>query len=512
MRLRPWSPCIWSARLHRQYSKAASPPPKPSRRPDKVNFNPSPFDEDSNDYSKFKRVTAKDLALSAKYPTQVTMLVRDFIQDSLYNPHYGYFSKQAVIFSAKEPIDFPKLRNSGELDNKIFEMYGNYKSEAQGPGRQVWHTPTELFKPWYGQSIAQCILSEYMLKSYPYDDLVIYEIGAGNGTLANDILEYIRNEYPPEVYERVRYNIIEISPQLAKIQRKRLASHPGVQIFNKSVFDWDKRDNSSCFLIALEVVDNFAHDEIRYSMSTREPYQGMVAIDQWGDFTQYYERVNDPLISRFLSLRAEVGHESPALPFASPTLRWLRSAVPFSPNLSKPEYIPTRLLELLSVLRNQFPRHRLLLSDFSSLPDTIPGYNAPVVQTRIGENMIPVKTFLVKQGYFDIFFPTQFKLLRNLYEHIMSSPFIEPIWGARASPLLTSSSRVDLGANFFSSGNRRPLGDTVTTTSGIPIGGRRSNVFTHREFMETYATLSGTKLRNGENPLLDYYQNVKFLF
>jgi len=30
--------------------------------------------------------------------------------------------------------------------------------------------------------------------------------------------------------------------------------------------------------------------------------------------------------------------------------------------------------------------------------------------------------------------------------------------------------------------------------------------------METYATLAGTQLRNRENPLLDYYQNVKFLF
>jgi len=93
-----------------------------------------------------------------------------------------------------------------------------------------------------------------MLKSYPYDDLVIYEIGAGNGTLANDILEYIRDEYPPDVYERVRYNVIEISPKLAELQRAKLAAHPGVQIFNKSVFEWEKKDNSTSFVIALEVV------------------------------------------------------------------------------------------------------------------------------------------------------------------------------------------------------------------------------------------------------------------
>lgn len=93
-----------------------------------------------------------------------------------------------------------------------------------------------------------------MLKNYPYDDLVIYEVGAGNGTLANDILDLVQQEYPPEVYERIRYNIIEISPQLAKIQGKRLQSHPTVKVFNKSIFDWDTPDNSACFFIALEVI------------------------------------------------------------------------------------------------------------------------------------------------------------------------------------------------------------------------------------------------------------------
>ena len=44
------------------------------------------------------------------------------------------------------------------------------------------------------------------------------------------------------------------------------------------------------------------------------------------------------------------------------------------------------------------------------------------------------------------------------------------------------------------------------------MGERKSNVFTHAEFMETYADLERTRLKNGENPLVDFYQNVKFLF
>lgn len=258
--------------------------------------------------------------------------------------------------------------------------------------------------------------------------------------------------------------------------------------------------------------DNFAHDEIRYSIETRQPFQGLVAIDEWGDFSQLYEPVSDGLITSYLNLREEISQVSPVVPSSSPLLRRLRASLPFAPNLSQPEYIPTRLLQLLNIIRDKFPRHRLLLSDFATLPDTIPGHNAPVVQTRVHNTMVPCSTLLVKQGYFDIFFPTPFKVLRDMYEHIMAKPRVASLDGNRASPLLTSSSTADLGANFFFSHGRRPPGDSVTSASGLPVGGRKSSVFTHREFMETYATISGTQLRNGENPLLDYYQNVKFLF
>jgi SAM-dependent MidA family methyltransferase len=109
-------------------------------------------------------------------------------------------------------------------------------------------------KPWYGQAVAQCLVSEYLLKYFPYEDLVIYEIGAGNGTLAFDVLTYIREEYP-DVYDRTKYNIIEISGSLAQLQKAKLQSaHPCVNIVNKSIFHWGKREDSPCLFIAMEVI------------------------------------------------------------------------------------------------------------------------------------------------------------------------------------------------------------------------------------------------------------------
>ena len=97
-------------------------------------------------------------------------------------------------------------------------------------------------------------MSEYLLKYFPYEDFVIYEIGAGNGTLAQDILDYLQHDYP-DVYERTRYNIIEISANLASLQREKLcAAHPCVTVTNKSIFRWDTLEPAPCYFLAMEVI------------------------------------------------------------------------------------------------------------------------------------------------------------------------------------------------------------------------------------------------------------------
>ena len=79
-------------------------------------------------------------------------------------------------------------------------------------------------------------------------------MGGGNGTLALNILDHLREEYP-EVHERTHYRIVEISPNLANIQREKLEPHAkSVQIVNKSIFEWDTHVPVPCFFVALEVI------------------------------------------------------------------------------------------------------------------------------------------------------------------------------------------------------------------------------------------------------------------
>lgn len=336
--------------------------------------------------------------------------------------------------------------------------------------RQLWHTPTELFRPYYGEAIARYLVTNYKMTLFPYHDLIVYEMGAGNGTLMRNILDWIY-ENEPEVYSRTQFKIIEISSSLADLQFTSLRRSPYVQehlqhiqILHRSIFEWTEYINSPCFFLALEVIDNFAHDCLRYDPETEQPLQGSVLIDADGEFFEFYDKNLDPLALRFLRVRdlaARSAFLTPVNQYPKP-LRRLRHALPFAPNLTIPEYIPTRLLQFFDILAAFFPAHRLVLSDFNYLPpsDTVPGLNSPVVQTRYQRRNVQVSTPFVHQGYFDIFFPTDFSLMEDIYR------------------VLT---------------------------------GKLTRVTSHKGFLESWANVEQTETRNGENPMLAWYANASVM-
>lgn len=439
-------------------------------------------------------------------PTSVKMLASDFIDDSLYNLNYGYFSKEAVIFQPDKPFDYNHMAGQDEFMQKWLQAYDKYdqentkslqvikrptktqkqsKKEANAdegssketkkeeedyqivkPSLQLWHTPTELFQPYYGEALARYILVNYKLNNFPYNDLIIYEAGAGNGTLMLNILDYLeKNE--PEVYARTKYRIIEISSKLFNKQNSRLDRHKDkVEVINKSILEWNTKVNEPCFFIALEVFDNLSHDVVRYDIDNKRPYQGYVVIDQHNDFNEYYTPQLEDWTKEFLKLREQSKYpistlkNHPANQFY-PFMKARNILNPLRNNLSEPEYIPTRLFKLFTILKDYFPNHQILASDFSHFDKTIRGYNSPTVQTMYKDNMVNVDTYMVEQGYFDIMFPTDFKAINELY--------------------------------------RQVTGKVSTTCS-------------HAEFLTQWAEIGKTKTKSGENPMLELYSNADFIY
>jgi len=371
------------------------------------------------------------------------------------------------------------MKNSLVYDRAVAKLMDEFedsisRENQRDSGRQIFPTPTELFKPYYGQTLARHLLHQYRSHYYPHTDLQIYEIGGGNGTLMLNILDYI-SEKDPEVYSRMQYRVVEISRQLAQQQRQTIENSvhgkehmEHADIIQKDILTWSIPEPRPSYVLAMEVVDNLPHDIIRYDPRTGQPLQGIVVIDETGEFEEMYTSSMDELPRRYLELRTKIGYIH--LPMFHPqkvpaSLIQLRHVLPHAGRLTTREFIPTTMLSLLDVLNEFFPHHHLLLSDFDTLPNAIPGYLAPVVQTRYRRTMVPCTTYLVQQGYFDIFFPTDFEELRKMYEILCPSYF----------------------------------------------GTRRTQIVSHREFIEKWGDLDITTTRSGENPMRDYYENVKML-
>ncbi|THC97603.1 hypothetical protein EYZ11_002893 [Aspergillus tanneri] len=407
-------------------------------------------------------VTAKDLRYNRERPRRIRMLTREFID--------GRNLGSGIVNLPGEPFQFNEISDGPTFHRMLEEQYTAFEDrlDEKQPdiARQLWHTPTELFRPYYGETLARYLVSNYKLTLYPYHDLIIYEMGAGNGTLMINMLDFIRDtDY--EVYQRTKFRIIEISSSLANLQYKNLqeslnaAGHlDHVEIINRSIFDWDTYVHSPCFFLAMEVFDNFAHDTIRYDIDTELPQQGAVVISEDGEFHEYYNTQIDPVAARFLRVRQAAARREFPTPLGSKFMRQLRRLSPEQSPDTDPEYIPTRLMQFFDILNSYFPGHRLVASDFSSLPNAVAGLNGPVVQTRYMRHTVPVSTPFVQQGYFDIFFPTDFNVVEDLYR---------------------------------------------------AITGKLTQVTSHEDFMRRWAYIEDTETRNGENPLLSWYKNASVM-
>ncbi|KAL6449628.1 SPAC25A8.03c Protein arginine methyltransferase NDUFAF7 [Candida maltosa Xu316] len=470
------------------------PQPPKSRNPVQLLYRYAtnyPFETSPEDiYNSYPLTNSNKLARLKHRPTKVKMTSGDFIEDSLYNPSYGYFSQQVEIFQTEKPFDYNNIEDIDEFMTNWHNSYDKYE-ENYRKSLQLWHTPTELFHPYYGEALARYILVNYKLNVFPYNDLIIYEMGGGNGTMMCDVLNYIRKN-DPEIYERTQYKIIEITSQLASKQMKNALDNKltsrgldtnKLEIYNKSIFDWKKVVDEPCFFIALEVFDNFSHDLIRYDNITGQPHEGKVLIDEHGDFYEFFTPELSYYSDVYLNLRENGKHSllnhASTIPGKLSTLKSLYSndvhpllqsstklklkntLFPFSDNLSPGEFIPTRLLKFFQILKHKFPNHSLISSDFNYLPNTIPGhYNGPVVQTVLKNEMVDVSTYMIHQGYFDIMFPTDFNIASEMYKKV---------------------------------------------TNKVP------RVESHREFLEQWADTEVTTTKTGENPMLEFYRNVSFM-
>lgn len=298
------------------------------------------------------------------------LLLREFLHRMLYDNESGFFASLPLL---EGPVqDFGSFRSMDEYRSSIQAIM-----KSRG-GKFV--TPSELFRPWYGRAIANWALSEHENNKRP---LLVYEIGAGNASTAEDFLLYLRQNYP-EVYRNTKYTVIELSYAMAEQQKNRLAGFidEGVaDVQNSNIIDWDEVVEEKCCVIGLEVLDNMPHDRVvvegkQVWQTQVSAYLSVKKLEQ----PYYYEltRLEDELILRTgYFWQPKKGWRDPDFPLSlknvvHTTIDWARWILPFGVGYI---FVPTTGQLFLEVLASRFPRHRVLLSDFDFLLRTVPGEN-----------------------------------------------------------------------------------------------------------------------------------------
>lgn len=219
------------------------------------------------------------LAIRRRF-SKKTMSTADFIHDRLYSKDEGYFSKaDNQLGLLKEPIPFTELFGYEDYVKMLYERYP----------KNAWLTPSEIFKPYYGMTIANYIELTYgklkaqnpAMRNQP---LQIIEGGAGNGSAASSILNYFKL-YKPKTYHTLKYTIVEISDAMIQRCRKTLTEdHPQlvrsgqISFKHMGIGDYDEFDSSLTFVILLEVLDNLPHDRV-YIKPDGQIEQAFVEVD-----------------------------------------------------------------------------------------------------------------------------------------------------------------------------------------------------------------------------------------
>lgn len=321
-------------------------------------------------------------------------LLRNFIAEALYHPQRGYFvARSSAVGVLQKPLSFESMLDRSEYEAAVAAAYAS--------SARSWYTPSELFQPFYSVALARHILRAR--QDHREEPLVVYELGGGRGTNARCFLDTVQR-LSPEVYATLRYTNVEISAPLAEEQRAATVEHRAVQRVlhadATAASTWGPRDDAPCFIIALELLDNLPHDRVVFADGVW--HETWVTQTHDGLWHEFLRPIEDPLVSRCLDIYIQTAANGSLLD------RILARALP-----TTAIFLPTVCLGLLESLAAARPQHRLILSDFDSLPAVrIPGQNAPLVASL--ETGDYDSYLAAHDGAADIFFPTDFRLLQAM--------------------------------------------------------------------------------------------------
>ncbi|WP_445176482.1 class I SAM-dependent methyltransferase [Microcoleus sp.] len=187
-------------------------------------------------------------------------------------------------------------------------QHGYYNSDRPSIGKQGDFITSPHWSADFAEVLAeqfvemwQILVSGALEEDRPFN-FAIVEMGAGRGTFAENVLQYLQRQHP-DLFKTLTYIIVEISPILQAEQRQRLGEIECVKWCN-----WDEIVNNSivgCFF-SNELVDALpVHQFILESGQVREIYVTAETPKNEQEEIKFIEvigEVSTPKIAEYLNL------------------------------------------------------------------------------------------------------------------------------------------------------------------------------------------------------------------
>lgn len=398
----------------------------------------------------------------------------DFVFQSLYDSQAGYFRnpKNIQLGRLDQPIDFPSLLGFDGYTKVLSERYPQHR----------FLTPCEIFRPYYGMTIAKMLVEK--AKALGLTKLNVIEIGSGLGGNADSFLAYLKN-IEPSFYSSVNYTLVEISETLIQNSKRILAEgHRGLiksgnlKFVNRDVNNFDLKSSDHQFILLFEVLDNLPHDKIIAGPDLSDPKDvWILSSEDRKERQECLEPLKDKTTALVLEMwkslyfkNGKVDYNPQIQEFSKLTVTNLLMKINRKFRTKQfGIYLPTSLYKIVSKLKEQLPNSEFVMSDFSSLPslspiDGILEINRPIISRKLArsEECKDYNTVLEPEfGSVDIFFPSDFDLVKKILEKFSSTEY---------------------------------------------------QVMNPKAFFELFAELTWAQTRSGFNPMKEDFANTRFIF
>ena len=198
--------------------------------------------------------------------------------------------RQHICNSPKQRITFAEY-----MDLVLYHpQHGYYATDPVNIGKQGDFLTSPHWGADFGELLAEQFVQMWDILNRS-DDFTIVEMGAGQGILAEQILEHLKQQHF-DFFQIIEYVIIEKSEVLKEAQKQRLNS------YQVKWCDWEEISNSSitgCFF-SNELVDAFPVHQIR--VENRQIREIYVTSDSDGKFGEITDEISTPRISEYFNL------------------------------------------------------------------------------------------------------------------------------------------------------------------------------------------------------------------